>query len=224
MFNFLRMPRPAQISAESDIQFADVEGKRRGTRGRGDIGRLSNDEVGEACAVYGGPRIIAGMADETLTLLATEVRGKTLRLLEGITEDMARFAAPGLNNSILWHAGHSLLVVEHLSVMPATGQSAGYPEDWFNKFSWKSMPSAVTSWPPLADVIDALRNQLQGLTTAIAVIPPERLDQIVDPAKKRTLRYSILHGLHDEAGHQGEIWLLRKMFGKQNAAATSTGS
>jgi hypothetical protein len=164
------------------------------------------------------------MADETLTLLATEVRGKTLRLLEGITEDMARFAAPGLNNSILWHAGHSLLVVEHLSVMPATGEPAAYPEDWFNKFSWKSMPSAVTNWPPLSDVIDALRGQLQRLTTAIATIPPERLDQIVDPAKKRTLRYSVLHGLHDEAGHQGEIWLLRKMFGKQNAAATSTGS
>jgi hypothetical protein len=165
------------------------------------------------------------MADETLTLLATEVRGKTLRLLEGITEDMARFAAPALNNSILWHAGHSLLVVEHLSVMPATGQTTGsYPADWFNKFSWKSMPSAVTDWPPLADVIDALRDQLQRLTTAIAAIPPERLDVIVDPAKNRTMRYSILHGLHDEAGHQGEIWLLRKMFGKQSAAATSSGS
>jgi hypothetical protein len=59
---------------------------------------------------------------------------------------------------------------------------------------------------------------------AIPAIPPEQLDRIVDPAKKRTLRYSLLHGLHDEAGHQGEIWLLRKMFGKQNAAATSTGS
>jgi hypothetical protein len=165
------------------------------------------------------------MADETMTLLATEVRGKTLRLLEGISEEMARFAAPGLNNSILWHAGHSLLVVEHLSVMPATGQgAASYPADWFNKFSWKSMPSAVTEWPSLAEVVEALRDQLQRLTTAIATIPADRLDQIVDPAKKRTLRYSILHGLHDEAGHQGEIWLLRKMFGKQNAAATSAGS
>ena len=164
------------------------------------------------------------MADETLTLLATEVRGKTLRLLDGVTEDMARFAAPGLNNSILWHAGHALVVVEHLSVMPATGQPAGYPADWFDKFSWKSIPSQVTSWPKLSEVINALRDQLQRVTTAIAAVPAEQLDRIVDPTKKRTLRYSILHGLHDEAGHQGEIWLLRKIFGKQSAAATSTGS
>jgi hypothetical protein len=202
-----------------------VGGKRRGRRSRGAIRKVSIGNVDEACAVYGGPGIIAGMADETLTLLTTEVRGKTLRLLEGVTEDMARFAAPGLNNSILWHAGHSLLVVEHLSVMPATGQATGsYPADWYAKFSWKSMPSAVTDWPSLADVVDALRDQLQRLTTAIAAIPPERLDQIVDPAKKRTLRYSILHGLHDEAGHQGEIWLLSKMFGKRSAATTGAGS
>jgi hypothetical protein len=164
------------------------------------------------------------MPDETLTLLATEVRGKTLRLLDGVTEDMARFAAPGLNNSILWHAGHALMVVEHLSVMPATGQPAGYPAGWFDKFSWQSIPSQVTSWPRLGEVVDALRDQLQRLTAAIAALPPERMDRIVDPAKNRSLRYSILHGLHDEAVHQGEIWLLRKMFGKQNAAATSTGS
>src|SRR3954452_5845657 len=153
------------------------------------------------------------MADETLTLLATEVRGKTLRLLDGVTDDMSRFAAPGLSNSILWHpghapvlaapglsnsilwpAGHALVVVEHLSVMPATGQPAGYPADWFNTFSWKSMPSAVASWPPLGEVVDALREQLERLTAAIAKVSPEQLDRVVDPAKNRTLRYSILHG------------------------------
>jgi hypothetical protein len=164
------------------------------------------------------------MADETLTLLATKVRGKTLRLLDGVTEDMSRFAAPGLNNSILWHAGHSLVVVEHLSVMPATGEPARYPADWFNKFSWKSMPSAVKDWPAPGEVVNALREQLQRLIAAIGKVTPEQLDRVVDSAKNRTLRYSILHGLHDEAGHQGEIWLLRKMFGKQNAVATSTGS
>ena len=39
--------------------------------------------------------------------------------------------------------------------------------------------------------------------------------RITDPAKNRTLRFSILHGLHDEAGHQGEIYLLKKMWGKK---------
>ena len=60
------------------------------------------------------------MADETLSLLAREVRGKTLRLIDGIDDQQARFAAPGLNNSILWHAGHSLLVVTPLGLDATT--------------------------------------------------------------------------------------------------------
>ena len=165
------------------------------------------------------------MADETLNLLATEVRGKTLRLLEGVSDDMSRFAAPGLSNTVLWHAGHSLYVVELLGVMPATGaKEPGYPADWSDKFRAGSVPETVKTWPPLADVVNALRDQLQRLTNAIGSLSPQQLDEIVNPQKGRTLRYSILHGLHDEAGHQGEIWLLRKMYGKQLASATSTGS
>ena len=164
------------------------------------------------------------MADESLLLLAREVRGKTLRLLDGVADDAARFAPPGLNNSALWHAGHALVVVEHLSVMPATGRPAAYPAAWKDKFIWNSNPAAVANWPPLAEVVAALKEQLPRLTAAIAALSSEQLDRIADPQKNRTLRYSILHGLHDEAGHQGEIWLLRKLHAKQAAAATSTGS
>ena len=48
------------------------------------------------------------MADESLILLGKEVRGKTLRLLEGVSDTDARWVPPGLDNSIVWHAGHSL--------------------------------------------------------------------------------------------------------------------
>ena len=155
------------------------------------------------------------MADETLLLLAKEVRGKTLRLLEDVTDDQARFAAPGLNNSILWNAGHGLIVVEHLSVMPATGKPAAYPSDWFEKFSWASKPATVTNWPSLEQVRSALRDQLQRLTAAIETLSPQQLSTIIDQAKNRTLRFAILHGLHDEAGHQGEIYLLKKMYARR---------
>lgn len=164
------------------------------------------------------------MADDSLLLLATEVRGKTLRLLDGVGDETARFAPAGLDNSVLWHAGHALVVVEHLGVMPATGGLPAYPPAWFDTFSWTSRPAAVTSWPALGEVVAALTDQLSRLTTAIAALSPPQLDQVVDPRRNRTLRYSILHGLHDEAGHQGEIWLLRKLHGRQTAAATSTAS
>lgn len=165
------------------------------------------------------------MPDDTLILLAKEVRGKTLRLLDGLPEDAARFTA-GLSNSPLWHAGHALVVVEHLSVAPATGKPPEYPKEWFDLFSWQSRPATVDpgAWPPLADVVARLREQLDRLTGAIEALPPGRLDEVFDPARNRTLRYTILHGLHDEAGHQGEIHLLCKLYAARNTAATSTGS
>jgi len=153
--------------------------------------------------------------DESLMLMAKEVRGKTLRLLDGIDDAQARFSAPGLNNSILWNAGHSLIVVEHLGNSPATGKPPIYPDGWFDKFSWKSNPATITAWPTIEEVRAALRDQLQRLTTVIETLTESQLSRITDPAKNRTLRYSILHGLHDEAGHQGEIYLLKKMWARK---------
>ncbi|MGA2233436.1 MAG: DinB family protein [Tepidisphaeraceae bacterium] len=152
------------------------------------------------------------MSDETLLLLAKDVRGKTLRILQDVTEAQARFAPPGLNNSILWHAGHSLVVVEALSLAPALGRTPAYPSDWFDKFSWKSEPATVTEWPTLADVKAKLAEQAEQLFSAISALSASQLSQLTgDPSKGRTLRWSILHGLHDEAGHQGEMWLLKKL-------------
>ena len=156
------------------------------------------------------------MADETLILLANEVRGKTLRLLEGLSDQQAKFTAPGLNNSILWNAGHSMIVVEHLSVAAANGKAPAYPADWFDKFSWTSKPATVTQWPKVSEVVSRLQDQLQRLTAAIAPLSESQLNAIVDTQKNRTLRYSILHGLHDEAGHQGEMYLLKKMLAKRH--------
>ena len=93
------------------------------------------------------------MADATLILLAKEIRGKTLKLLDGLSDEQARFAAPGLHNTILWHAGHGIMLLEHFGIMPLTGsQQTGYPAGWFEMFSWKSDPRTVTAWPSVDDV------------------------------------------------------------------------
>ena len=134
-----------------------------------------------------------------------------MRLLEGVDDRQALFAAPALNNTILWQGGHSLIVVEHLGVAAATGKPPAYPAGWFEKFSWQSKPATVTDWPEVEEVREALRDQLKRLVAAIEPLSEERLNRVVDTAKNRTLRYSILHGLHDEAGHQGEMYLLKKM-------------
>ena len=154
------------------------------------------------------------MPDEALVMLATDVRNKTLRILDGVGDAAARFAPAGLNNTILWHAGHALVVVEHLGVAALTGSKPedGYPAGWFDTFSWKSNPATVTSWPSLGDVVARLRDQQERLMAALRNTTPELLARPVgDPSRGRNVRWSVLHGLHDEAGHQGEMWLLKKM-------------
>jgi hypothetical protein len=152
------------------------------------------------------------MADESLLLLLKDVRGKTLRILDDVTDEQARYAPPGLSNSILWHAGHSLVVVEHLATSPITGKPPSYPEGWFDKFSWASKPATVKDWPALSEVKAKLIDQSERLTKLIGGLSDQQLAQPSgDPARGRSLRYSILHGLHDEAGHQGEMWLLKKL-------------
>ena len=110
-------------------------------------------------------------------------------------------------------------MVQSLAVGPLSGQAtATYPEGWFESFSWKSNPAAVKSWPAIESVVAALRSQLQFVTDKLQTLSPEDLNRNLspDPAKPRTLRYSILHGFHDEAGHQGELYTLKKLFAKKS--------
>src|SRR5437016_14094394 len=112
------------------------------------------------------------MANETLQLLAREVRGKTFRILDGVSDEQARFVPPGLNNSILWHAGHSLWVVEVLSIAATTGRAAPLPDGWTDLFSSTSRPTRETKFPALAQVIEALNNPLDRLFSAHEPTPP----------------------------------------------------
>jgi hypothetical protein len=152
------------------------------------------------------------MPDTTLLMLLDEVRGKTLSELAGLDDTHARWAPPGLQNSCLWHAGHAYFVTEFLT-MRALGSEPRLPQGWLKMFSWESNPAHISpeSWPPLEEIREALLEQHQRLRSMIGSLSPEALES-PDPANpSKTVRYSILHGLHDEARHSGEITLLRKM-------------
>lgn len=156
------------------------------------------------------------MADATLKMLLDEVRGKTLRRLEGLTEAEARWAPSGLQNSALWHAGHSYMVVEFLS-MSALGLKPVLPDGWWDLFSWESRPGGVPAdrWPSLETVVAELRAQRERLGSLIDGLDEEQLAAPNRRKPDQTVRYAILHGLHDEACHSGEIWLLRKLAGSR---------
>lgn len=152
------------------------------------------------------------MSDQSLLLLLDEVRGKTLRLLQGVVDEEARWCPPELHNHVLWHAGHSFVLVESLA-MEAVGELPQIPEGWFEIFSWKSNPAQVEPyrWPPLAQVISQLTGQHARLRRVIDGLSDEQLSRPLPGRGDHTARYAILHGLHDEACHSGEIWLLRKL-------------
>ena len=154
------------------------------------------------------------MADQTLLVLLDEVRGKTLRFLQGITEEQAHWSPRGLQNTILWHAGHCYVLAEWLALKPLENEPQA-PEGWYDMFSWESRPASVPAglWPRLDDVVGQLVDQHRRLQRAIRDANEGRLAAATAGDPDRTVRYSIVHGLHDEACHSGEILLLRKLQG-----------
>jgi hypothetical protein len=152
------------------------------------------------------------MPDETLLLLLDEVRGKTLRVLEAVEPEHARWTPPRLHNTIVWHAGHAYILAEWLT-MRALGLEPQVPDGWFAMFSWESRPSAVPGdrWPPLPEVVRHLNAQHERLRHAIGALTDEQLGSPSAADPRHTVRRSVLHGLHDEACHCGEIYLLLKM-------------
>jgi DinB superfamily len=160
------------------------------------------------------------MPDATLLLLMDEVRGKTVRLLATIAAEDAAWAPPGLQNTILWHAGHSYFLLEWLA-NEGLGHSVRMPAGWYELFSWDSLPGqiAADSWPQLVEVIAALREQHERMRRIVGGLTGAELDQpsVRNPAK--AVRYEILHALHDEACHCGEIHLLRKLRASGGAEA-----
>jgi L-seryl-tRNA(Ser) seleniumtransferase len=154
------------------------------------------------------------MPDETLLVLLDEVRGRTLRFLQGVTAEQARWAPPGLQNSILWHAGHCYILAEWLGAGPL-GQEPHAPEGWFAMFGWESRPASVPAgrWPPMNLVVSQLVDQHRRLRRAVREATEDRLAAPNLGNPDRTVRWSVVHGLHDEACHGGEILLLRKLQG-----------
>ncbi len=160
------------------------------------------------------------MADASLILVLDEVRRKTLALLDGVTDEQARWAPRGMQNTILWHAGHCYILLEWLT-MQSLGRQPQAPEGWFEMFSWDSRPASIPPdrWPDLAEVVERLGAQLPRMRDTLSDLTEEQLTQPAIGRTHRSVRYHILHALHDEACHSGEIWLLRKM---QRAGAGKT--
>jgi len=148
---------------------------------------------------------------EVLTELARQVRGGTLQVLDGAKADWLTWSPEGTSNHILWHAGHAVWLQDLLCVELLTGRSE-LPKGWASMFGARSQPGAIKDWPSRDEVSSLLRSQLGRMLEVLQRTPEEVLLQT--PTKFRDTRTTlgwISHGFHDEAKHNGEMYLLWKL-------------
>lgn len=160
------------------------------------------------------------MPDQTLLTLFNETRAKTLWLTD-CEPAAALWTPPGTRNSITWHAGHTFCVVEQLVQAALRGSSEvprEIPAGWWEAFSWESSPGPEQPLPPLADIRGALIEQRDRLRAVLTEVDEAQLAAplpLPEWGPIASVRRWFVHALHDESGHGGEIWLLRKLFARQ---------
>lgn len=143
--------------------------------------------------------------------LARQVRGSTLQALDLAEESWLTWSPPGTSNHILWHAGHALWVQDVLCIRPLAGLTE-LPPGWADVFGSGSRPfNSATNWPSRKTIRKKLEAQLERIlslmddyATRIACLEP-------NPPNGWSLTRGIIHGLHDEARHDGEMYLLLKL-------------
>lgn len=148
-----------------------------------------------------------------LTILARQVRECTLELFDATTASSLTWTPSGTSNHILWHAGHVVWVVDALAVQPLSGRSE-LPPGWAATFGQNSQPLAVRAWPDRKEVRLQLEVQLKRVLDLFYEYREtivERADEPPHPGEWPLL-HGMIHGWHDEARHQGEMYLLQKMF------------
>lgn len=145
----------------------------------------------------------------TLQEMLRQIRGFTRQLLNDTEPEWVLYAPPGTSNHMLWHAGHSIWVQDKLCVQRLVGKSE-LPDQWATKFGMDCQPVAQQKeWPTLHLVQQMLAGQETRLMELIDKMTPAQL--LINPADDRDLVGGIIHGLHDEAKHHGEMYLLHKL-------------
>jgi DinB superfamily len=147
-----------------------------------------------------------------LSILAYQVRGCTLKLFDATDPDALTWTPPGTSNHILWHAGHVVWVADVLTIEPVTGSSE-LPPGWAERFGQNSQPVMVSDWPRGAEVRSRLESQLERVLNLLDEHRAKIADADQTPLEGGwPLLDGIIHGWHDEARHQGEVYLLQKLW------------
>ena len=146
----------------------------------------------------------------TLLEMLKQIRGFTVQLLENTEPEWATWAPKGTSNHMIWHAGHAVWVEDLLCVQRLQGESYLVDEAWSKKFGQHCDPvSEQTDWPTIEEMKRVLLDQQTKLEELFNAMGPDQL--VIDPSNNRDLVGGMIHAMHDESKHQGEMYLLHKL-------------
>jgi len=147
-----------------------------------------------------------------LAELVRQVRQGTLQVLAATHPTRLMWTPPGTSNHILWHAGHALWLQDLLTIQPLIGRCE-LPSGWEGMFGQGSVPKDTSAWPPKSQVqhlLAAQQHRILGLLSEKAGLIATQATA-VSPHTRWPLVAGIIHACHDEARHQGEMYLLQKL-------------
>lgn len=150
----------------------------------------------------------SGMLQE----LARQVRRDTIRVLDSAEPAWLTYAPAGTSNHVLWHAGHAIWLQDVLCER-LLGAGGDLPPGWPEKFGMDCKPPSETDeWPCREELRGLLQAQLGRILDLLADASDNRLAEIADSSRgSATMSDRIIHGLHDEAKHCGEMHLILKL-------------
>ncbi|MEM9789013.1 MAG: DinB family protein [Planctomycetota bacterium] len=147
----------------------------------------------------------------TLAGMFRPVRRLTIRLLDAASDAQLRWTPEGLTNHALWRTGHCLWVMDDVLIKPVTGRSE-LPGGWAATFEMDGRPpNEIDAWPERSALRDALIAQEARVVALLVRGAAERLMQPY--GDWLSVGDFVVHGIQDEAMHQGETYLSLKMQG-----------
>jgi hypothetical protein len=143
--------------------------------------------------------------------LPRQVRGDTLQVLDEAQAEWLTWAPAGTSNHTLWHAGHGLWRQDLMCVELLSGPSE-WPESWAETFGIESRPTTIDEWPSRDEVRSRLQTQFGRMLELVDETPDGVLSETPTAFwGNRTAFRWIVYGLHDEAKHCGEMYVLSKL-------------
>jgi uncharacterized damage-inducible protein DinB len=110
----------------------------------------------------------------------TFVRGQTLKMMEGVTEEIADRIPEGFRNSIRWNLGHIYVVLERFA-FHFIGLPLNLPKGFKEQFEYGTSPlntPASVPVPTLQELETLLKEQQERIREALAhrlqekIVPP----------------------------------------------------